>query len=184
MILLDRDGVLNRMVEPYVKRVEEFVWLPGALAALAKLHKAGWTLGVCSNQSGVARGYMSRAELDAVQARMLADLHAQGVRLSHTELCTSADDAHPDRKPNPGMLEKQRIYHHLADLHNVPFVGDSWSDMQAALSAGARPILLRTGHGAQTLRQHHAELRQHAIAVYDDLAAAVEALLHEHDSSQ
>lgn len=138
-ILLDRDGVLNRRPPraEYVRRPDEFIWLPGALEAVRLLSEAGYRLLVISNQAGVARGAMSEADLQAVHDRMLADAAAAGGRLDGAYYCRHDWDAGCDcRKPLPGLLFQAQRDHGL-DLSRTPFVGDDDRDGIAAHGAGA-----------------------------------------------
>jgi histidinol-phosphate phosphatase family protein len=137
-ILLDRDGVLNRRPPraEYIRRPEEFVWLPGALDALRLLTDGGYRLLVISNQAGVARGAMTEADLMAVEERMLADALAAGARIDGAYYCRHDWDAGCDcRKPLPGMLFQAQREHYL-DLSRTPFIGDDDRDGQAADLAG------------------------------------------------
>jgi D-glycero-D-manno-heptose 1,7-bisphosphate phosphatase len=59
LVILDRDGVINEDSDAYIKSVEEWIPIPGAIAAIAQLSQAGWTVAVATNQSGIARGYYS-----------------------------------------------------------------------------------------------------------------------------
>ena len=137
-ILLDRDGVLNCRPAraEYVRRPEEFTWLPGALEAVRLLTQSGYRLLVISNQAGVARGSMTEADLMAVDARMVADAAAAGGRLDGAYYCRHDWDAGCDcRKPLPGLLFQAQREHRL-DLTRTPFIGDDDRDGQAADLAG------------------------------------------------
>jgi histidinol-phosphate phosphatase family protein len=137
-ILLDRDGVLNRRPPraEYIRRPDEFVWLPGALDALRLLTEGGYRLFVISNQAGVARGAMTEADLMAVEERMLADADAAGARIDGAYYCRHDWDAGCEcRKPLPGMLFQAQRDHYL-DLSRTPFIGDDDRDGQAAERAG------------------------------------------------
>ncbi len=80
------------------------------------------------------------------------------------------------RKPKTGMLlELGNDYG--VPLQNVPMVGDSLRDLQAASAAGAKPILVRTGNGSYTEKHLPPELL--AIDIYDDLAAAAAAIVED-----
>jgi histidinol-phosphate phosphatase family protein len=146
-VILDRDGVLNRRPPRarYVTRPEEFEWLPGALKALALLNEAGYTVIVVSNQAGVARGAMSEADLDEVNARMRSEAAEAGGEIAAIYCCTHDWDAGCEcRKPAPGMLfQAQRDFD--LDLTRTPFVGDDLRDRQAADAAGCPSVLLADG---------------------------------------
>lgn len=137
-VILDRDGVLNERPPKaeYVRRPEDFHWLPGAQAALARFAAAGFQVAVVSNQAGVGRGVMSEADLDAVSAKMLSDAAAAGGRIDAVHYCPHAWDAGcACRKPRPGLLfQAQRALH--LDLTRTPFLGDDERDGEAAAAAG------------------------------------------------
>jgi histidinol-phosphate phosphatase family protein len=143
-VILDRDGVLNRKPPRarYVTRPQDFEWLPGALEALRLLNEAGYTVVVVSNQAGVARGAMTRADLHAVNDRMLAETAAAGGQIEAVYCCTHDWDAGCEcRKPAPGMLFwAQRDFD--LDLTRTPFIGDDVRDREAADAAGCPSVLL------------------------------------------
>ena len=142
VILLDRDGVINQDSLHYIKSVDEFIPIPGSIDAIARLAKAGYRIGVATNQSGVARGYYSEEELGAIHAKMLDLVHQAGGEIIAIEYCKHMPDAGCFcRKPQPGML--LALAERLGcPLINVPFVGDRVSDIQAAETAGAAPIMV------------------------------------------
>ncbi len=140
MLLLDRDGVLNRRPAPgdYVKSAAEWEWLPGALPALARFHRAGFRVAVISNQAGVGRGAMTAAALAEIEARLRADVAAAGGAIDAIYTCPHDWDAGCRcRKPQPGMLwQAQRDFH--LNLTETWFLGDDERDAQAAEAAGCR----------------------------------------------
>ena len=148
LIVLDRDGVLNRRPPraEYVQSPEDVEWLPGTLEALQLLTEAGYRLVVVSNQAGVARGVMSIHDLEAVQQRMQTDLGSAGVTIERFYYCTHGwDEGCECRKPRPGMLyQAQRDFH--LDLRRTLFVGDDERDAQAAETAGCRFAMIDEDH--------------------------------------
>jgi len=174
-VILDRDGVLN--AEPpqsgYVQRPEDFRWLPGALDALAMLHRARIRISVATNQSGVGRGIMSLADLEKVHARMLADAVSGGGAIDSVFFCPHAPDALcACRKPEPGLIRT------AIDRSGVPaaetlLVGDDERDLEAAARAGVAAALVRTGKGREIAAElgSRAPVDGRAIAVFDDLRA-------------
>lgn len=167
LILLDRDGVINFDSPDFIKSPEEWQPIPGSLKAIANLNKAGWTVAVVTNQSGLARGLFSLKQLSAMHHKMYRLLDKIGGCIDHLSFCPHhAKDHCSCRKPEPGMLiDISKRYQ--TSLSEVPFVGDSMKDLQAAVAAKAQPILVLTGKGTDTLQQLP---ENHAIAVFQDLA--------------
>ena len=174
LVILDRDGVINRDSAAFVKTLDEWRPLPGSIEAIAALSKAGFTVAVASNQSGLARGLLDRKALRAMHRKLRRLVAAHGGRVDRIVVCPHGpDDGCRCRKPAPGLLE-QLARHYGRSLTGVPVIGDSLRDLEAAAAAGARPILVRTGNGRRTAAQLPGAFRD--IPVYDDLAAAAAAL--------
>jgi len=176
LVILDRDGVINEDSDEYVKSTDEFRFIPGSLEAIARLNQAGYRVAVATNQSGIARGYFELDTLNEMHAKLRRNLAAMGGHVDAIVFCPHGpDDSCGCRKPLPGMLEEigRRF---SVDLRNVPVIGDSKRDLDAATAVGARPILVRTGKGERTLEKS-GDLE--GIPVFEDLAAAVDALLKE-----
>jgi D-glycero-D-manno-heptose 1,7-bisphosphate phosphatase len=176
-VILDRDGVLNREAPAggYVCAPEEFHWLPGALAALALLRRAGLRLTVATNQAGVGRGLMSREQLDAVHASMQAQAAAAAGTLDAVLVCPHAPEEECScRKPAPGLIHAA-IAHAGIPAGETLVIGDDERDLEAARRAGVMAALVRTGKGRETL----ARRSQDATAAYDDLLDAARAIAGE-----
>ena len=177
LVVLDRDGVINHDSDEYIKTTEEWRPLPGSMEAIASLSDAGYTVAVASNQSGLARGYFDQPALDAMHHKMLGLVDAAGGCINKIVICPHGpDDGCDCRKPKPGLLE-QLAEHFETTLAGVPVVGDALRDLEAAAAVGARPVLVRTGKGGRT--EASLPERFANVAVYDDLAQAVDALLEE-----
>jgi D-glycero-D-manno-heptose 1,7-bisphosphate phosphatase len=173
LVILDRDGVINYDSAAYIRSPDEWRPLPGSLEAIAALHAHGRRVVVVSNQSGVGRGLFSEATLTAIHAKMIRAIEAAGGAVAGVYYCPHRpEDRCACRKPAPGMLH-QIARDFGCDLVGVPFIGDKVSDVLAAHAVGARPILVRTGSGVAAA----AELRGRSIEIFDDLGAAVSALL-------
>lgn len=137
-VILDRDGTLNERPPraEYVRRPQDFHWLPGALEALRLLEEAGYRVIVVSNQAGINRGALTASELEAIHERMHADARAAGGRIAAVYTCPHDWDEGCDcRKPKPGMLFQAQREHHL-DLTRTFFLGDDERDGEAAEAAG------------------------------------------------
>ncbi len=177
MVILDRDGVINEDSDDYIKSPEEWQPIEGSLEAIRQLKKAGYRVAVASNQSGLARGLFDRAALDAIHAKMEGLLAQRGVTLDGIYYCPHGpNDNCLCRKPKPGLLLQIGKAFNV-DLKQAWFVGDSFSDIQAARLAGAKPVLLRTGKGMRTLEKYGPF---NDIPVHDNLARfARELIRHE-----
>jgi D-glycero-D-manno-heptose 1,7-bisphosphate phosphatase len=177
LVILDRDGVINKDSDDFIKSPDEFVTLPGSLEAIARLNAAGYQVAVATNQSGIARGLFDLATFNAMQQKLDALLAEKGGHIDALAYCPHAPDAGCDcRKPKPGLL--QQISHELKiELAGVPVIGDSLRDLQSAQAVGATPILVRTGKGERSLEQLIEEPSLANVPVFKDLAAAVDALL-------
>ena len=177
LVILDRDGVINRDSREFVKSAKEWVPLPGSIDAIASLSRAGFTVAVASNQSGLARRLFDRPALDAMHRKLRRLVGKAGGRIDRIVVCPHGpNDGCGCRKPRAGLLERLGR-HYKTSLIGVPVIGDSMRDLQAAAAVGARPILVRTGNGRET---EAALDRRHGRAdVFDDLAAAAAALLRE-----
>ena len=174
LIVLDRDGVINEDMERPVASPDEWIPIAGSLAAIARLHQAGWHVAVATNQSGISRGLLPLDTLHAIHQRMHETVNKAGGKIDVVAFCPHKDsDQCGCRKPAPGMLytisERLNI-----DLSSVVVVGDSLRDMQAAMATAARPVMVRTGKGQKTLDNNKG--LEH-IPAYDDLASYVNTLL-------
>jgi D-glycero-D-manno-heptose 1,7-bisphosphate phosphatase len=122
--------------------------LPGALEAVARLCAAAWPVVVFTNQSGVGRGYLTEADLDAIHDRLRRDVESAGGRIVAIYSCLHAPDAGCDcRKPLPGLLLRAAADHGI-DIANSYAVGDTPRDIAAGHAAGCRTVLVLTGHTA------------------------------------
>jgi D-glycero-D-manno-heptose 1,7-bisphosphate phosphatase len=150
LVVLDRDGTINRDSDQYIKSPAEWKPIPGSLEAIARLTQSGHRVVVATNQSGIGRGLFDTATLNAIHDLMQRAVQQAGGRIDAIFFCPHADGAGCEcRKPRPGMLlEISRRMN--APLEGVPVVGDSLRDLQAAAAAGARPVLVLTGKGKKT----------------------------------
>jgi D-glycero-D-manno-heptose 1,7-bisphosphate phosphatase len=177
LVILDRDGTINRASEEFVKTPQEWQPLPGALEAIGRLNHAGYHVVLATNQSGLGRGLLDMAALNAVHAHMGKLLAAAGGRIDAVFYCPHApDEACHCRKPAPGLLE-QIAERYGVSLQGVPFIGDSLRDMQAAEAAGCAPHLVCTGRSADLRGQTLPPGFPAHTRVHADLAACVEQLL-------
>ena len=173
LIILDRDGVINHDSDEFIKSPAEWEPIEGSLEAIARLNQAGYRVVVITNQSGIARGFFDVTTLARIHSKMRRMLAQVGGKIESILYCPHGPDDDCDcRKPKSGafaeLANRLRI-----DLTDIPAVGDSLRDLQAAQSAGAKAILVKTGKGEKTLAAGIPD----NVEVYDDLAAVVSALL-------
>ena len=148
LAILDRDGTINADSSDFVKSPEEWLPLPGALEAIAKLNHAGWHVVVATNQSGLGRGLFDMAALNAMHAKMNKLLAAVGGKVDAVFFCPHApDEGCSCRKPAPGLFEQIGDRYGI-ELQGLPTVGDSLRDLQAGIAAGCEPHLVLTGKAA------------------------------------
>lgn len=144
-IFLDRDGVLNVDVAPYVSRLEQFELFPFTEQALIKLDRAGFDIFVVSNQQGVAKGITTLEVIDAVSDSIQSICRPHGFEIKKFFYCTALSGEDSSwRKPKPGMIFAARDEFQL-DLSGAFLIGDKWSDIEAGSLAGLRPLLVGTG---------------------------------------
>lgn len=163
-VFVDRDGTLNREVD-YLTRVDELRLLPGAAAGVRRLADAGFAVVVVTNQSAIARGYLTLAGLDRIHAALHARLARHGAAVDAIYACPH----HPEagrapyrrrcrcRKPATGMLDRAQRELGL-DLRRSWVVGDAAVDLGLAARAGLPAVLVQTGHGRRTRRTLEARL--------------------------
>lgn len=177
LVILDRDGTVNRASDEFIKSPEEWHPLPGALEAIGRLNHAGYRVVLATNQSGLGRGLFDMAALNAVHATLLRALAAVGGRIDGIFYCPhSPDDACACRKPAPGLLQ-QIGERYGVSLQGVPCVGDSLRDLQAAAAVGAAPHLVCTGRHPDLLGQPLPAGFPAGTRIHADLSACVDHLL-------
>lgn len=146
LVVLGRDGVLNRYRDEHVATPQEWEPVPGALEAVARLNHAGWHVVVATNQPGLGSGLLDMAGLNAVHRHMNELLARHGARIDAVFICPhTAADGCDCRKPAPGLLRQAAADHGL-DLARSWMIGDILDDIEAGRRAGCRTILLDVGN--------------------------------------
>ena len=179
LVILDRDGTINRASDEFVKSPDEWHPLPGSLEAISRLNHAGFHVVLATNQSGLGRGLFDMAALNAVHSHMVKTLAAAGGRIDAIFYCPHApDEGCTCRKPAPGLLHQIQERYGI-ELEGVPYVGDSLRDMQAAQAAGCAPHLVLTGRHPDMQGQALPAAFPAETQVHADLSAFVDHLLGE-----
>lgn len=141
-VFLDRDGVLNYYRSDYVRTWEQFEWIPGALDALRELGRARVRVYVVTNQSCVGRAIVEQSALDQMHQNLFAAVREHGGYINGIATCPHCPwDGCGCRKPEPGML-RGIARREEVDLGRAYVVGDSTSDVEAAVRAGCNPVLV------------------------------------------
>ena len=173
LVILDRDGVINQDSAQFIKSPEEWKPIAGSLEAIARLNQTGYQVVVATNQSGVGRGLLDMATLNAIHDLMHRRLAEVGGQVAAVFYCPhAADSGCSCRKPRAGLFEEIGRRFDV-DLAGVPTIGDSLRDLQAAAAVGASPMLVLTGKGTKTRRDGGLP---EGTQVYANLAEAVGAL--------
>lgn len=179
LVVLGRDGVINRYRDEHVATPQEWEPLPGALEAIARLNHAGWHVVVATNQPGLGTGLLDMAGLNAVHRHMNEMLARHGARVDAVFICPhTAADGCDCRKPAPGLLLKigERFG---VDLAQVVVAGDTVRDLEAAHAAGCEPHLLLSGRSGQLTEDEAQQLAAQVPGsrVHADLDALVAHLV-------
>jgi len=140
-LFLDRDGVINiNKDDSYIFNRNEFVFSEGALEAISRLSDFFKRIIVITNQRGVGKGLMTEADLHDIHGYMVEKIERTCGRIDDIFYCISTDDAHPDRKPSPGMAFRAREKFPEIDFTKSIMVGDKSGDMQWGRNIGAMTV--------------------------------------------
>jgi len=190
LVLLDRDGVINRDVgAPGVVSISQFVLTKHAAEAIGTLKRHGCTVVLVTNQSCVGKGIINRAQLDEIHDYMVHKLLKEDddARLDRLYICTSTSKEDTRYKPNPGMI-LEALEDFQIDAADCVLIGDTLTDLQAAVALPLR-ILVATGYGTGIMGRGATEepecvvtsssLPESILPFYyvQDLAAAVDYLV-------
>ena len=106
LIVLDRDGVINQDSAGYIRGLQDWVPIPGSIEAMAALSRAGYSLAIATNQSGLGRGYLGLDELEAIHTELRRQVEALGGQVAGIFYCPHLPDDNCDcRKPGTGLLQ-------------------------------------------------------------------------------
>ena len=143
-LFLDRDGVINvHRPNDYVKTVDEFTFLPGALESLCELSNHFERVVIVTNQRGVSKGKMSETALNEVHTYLMQQVKKAGGRIDAIYYSIHLDDNHPYRKPNGGMALEAKNEFPEIDFRQSVMIGDSRSDIEFGNRLEMITILIR-----------------------------------------
>ncbi len=142
-LFLDRDGVINEKIESdYVKRWEEFRFIPGSIAAIASLSTIFSFIGIVTNQRGVGLGLMKEFDLKDIHLNMHLAIQKRGGRIDEIFYCADVNYDSNNRKPKTGMALQAKNKFPKIDFTKSIMVGDQLSDMEFGRNAGMVNIFL------------------------------------------
>jgi len=171
ILILDRDGVINHDSPDYIKTPDEWIPIAGSLEAIAQASKAGYTIVLATNQSGLNRGLYDEAMLDRIHQKMCEAVEQLGGKITDIYFCRHTPNENCDcRKPKPGMLLAIQKDFQVKNTEMI-FIGDSVKDFEAASQVGCRFILVKTGNGAASAK------KLPDVLTFENLHSAVSALL-------
>lgn len=195
LLILDRDGVINQESPDFVKSADECVPIDGSIDAIARLHQAGYTVVIATNQSGLARGKFDLDDLEAMHEKITQLVETAGGEISAIFYCPHApEDNCKCRKPKPGLLDAIEAEFNIS-AEGAPLIGDSLRDLQAGHVKGCKLLLVKTGNGANTLNELQnptddssdyelPPLTLDHIKVVENLAAAADFLINAAGENQ
>lgn len=177
LLIINRDGVINEDTGEFVRSPEKWRPIPGSLRAITRANCAGYHVVLASDHPSLALGRMTIYDLAVIHQKLIEKLSAVGGQIDAIFFCPhSPEDKCACRKPHPGMLHdiSSRF---CTSLEGVPYIGDSIDDVLAARSAGADPVLVRTGKWPQETKQDVT-----GVPIYDNLAAAIDVIVSDYYS--
>ncbi|MCI4645501.1 MAG: HAD family hydrolase [Hyphomonadaceae bacterium] len=165
-LFLDRDGVLNED-RGYVARIADLEWVDGAMDCVARFKARGWFVFIVTNQTGIAHGLYTEADMQAVHKHLLTEFAAQGAEIDRIYHCPFHPDGNLaryareslDRKPGPGML-LQAMAEFPVRREASFLIGDKPADIEAAHAAGVGGFFFEGGNLAS--------FAEWALAAFED----------------
>jgi len=144
-LFLDRDGVINQRIPgEYVKRIDEFVFVPGTLQSIAKFAGIFKFIFVATNQQGIGKGIMDELDLGIIHDYMVHEIQKAGGRIDKVYFCPGlATDKPLCRKPQIGMAIQAKADFPDIDFAKCLMIGDSVSDIQFGLDAGMEALYIQ-----------------------------------------
>ncbi len=177
-VYLDRDGVINLNRADYIRSLEEWIPIPGAIEAIVRLSNAGHPVIVLTNQSAIARNYCRVSDVEGIHKHLLHLACKAGGFISGIYYCPHhPDDGCECRKPRTGMIESARSELNLPDGGYI--VGDADSDMELGRRTGLKTVLVLTGRGKDQLRTIDSDDCIRPWKVTENITSAVDIILED-----
>jgi D-glycero-D-manno-heptose 1,7-bisphosphate phosphatase len=185
-VFFDRDGTLN-VEAGYIREVNNLVLAEGAAVAVKKLNDLDILCILVTNQTGAARGYYPESHIHALHERLVNLLAEQQAHLDEIYYCPHYEQgivqqysfACQCRKPEPGMIKAAMVDYPEIDLKNSYVVGDKATDVDLAVNAGCKSVLLTTGYGKQVLEGTYQELKNKPDFIANSITEAVDWIIKD-----
>ena len=179
-VFLDRDGVITQEPPYYAHKLSDLKLIAKSADAIRLLNENGYAVIVTTNQAGIARGYYQEADAELFNQALREKLAKKGACIDAIYYCPHHPEAKIEkyridcncRKPKPGMLARAENEFDI-DMTRSFAVGDKMSDIEAGKRAGCKTIMVRTGQGAEELKNNPVDCNY----VTDDLYGAVKHIL-------
>ena len=166
-IFIDRDGVINHeKKEEYILNWREFKFYDGVREAFQQISQKFGKIIIVSNQRGVGKGLMTETELTSIHKHMEKQITNAGGRIDGIYYCTSTEDDHPNRKPNPGMALAAKTDFPGIDFARSLVVGNKPSDMLFGRNAGMHTVFIATTHPLTSFPHSDIDLRFNSLAEF------------------
>ena len=158
-VFFDRDGVLNQD-KGYIHKIEDWVWIEGAINTIKRFNDANYWVFVVTNQSGVGRGLYTEEDVIQIHDHMRSELTEQGAKIDDIRYCPHHTDAKINaykaecnwRNPGSGMLQ-DLISSWSVDKENSLLIGDKETDLQAARNIQIEALFFEGGNLEEFVRQ-------------------------------
>lgn len=166
-LFIDRDGVINHeKKEDYILNWREFKFYDGVREAFKKLSDKFGKIILVSNQRGVGKGLMTETGLNSIHQHMLKQIETAGGRIDQAYYCTSTDNKHPDRKPNPGVAFRAKADFPTIDFSKSIIVGNKLSDMLFGRNAGIYTVFAATTNPEIPFPHPDIDLRVESLSAF------------------
>jgi D-glycero-alpha-D-manno-heptose 1-phosphate guanylyltransferase len=166
-LFIDRDGIINHeKKEDYIRNWQEFQFYDGAKDAFKIFNNSFGKIIVISNQRGVGKGLMTEEDLISINKTMKEEIEAAGGRIDVIYYCTSTDNKHPERKPNPGMAFRAKADEPSIDLSRSVMIGNKLSDMRFGRHAGIYTVFIASTNPETAFPHPDIDLRFETIAAF------------------
>ncbi|MBN1327712.1 MAG: HAD family hydrolase [Candidatus Cloacimonetes bacterium] len=182
-VFLDRDGTVNVDINGYITKPDDFELYPFSSEAVSMLNRNGFLVFIVTNQSGIARDYYTKEDLESIHEKMITQLARDHAKIDAVYYSPYHQDgsikkyafAHEDRKPGLGMFEKAKQDHKFDPAHSY-MIGDKYTDIQFGKKAGLHTILVLTGDGKREFMENRINWSIKPDYIAPDLLTAVKLL--------